>query len=507
MLGKSFLVDEKRREKNNLDDSAVLESITSQWWSFSSLVPLLTGTLWLWLAASNGLLSILLGAVPGALLLSTGLSGLLWAVESRTFQYMALASVLGVVLSLPEIVLIGPVFALVLGLGSAASFLAAGYLALGQHRCPSSVPAPDTGPRLAARAAVNELMMCGLILTSWPVVVGTAAVRIQREATEAYSLFDEKGWFSKPASYHRDPPPLEAPDFEIIEHKRREIEHLTFESLYKPHENEPGRERWVAYKRNPTAHAYILRHPGEPRPWLICVHGIRMGTMKKSMIRFQPEYLHDELGLNLIMPVLPMHGPRDTGGIISGERTLSGDIMDTLHTGAQAVWDLRRLISWLRACEGAPTIGALGHSLGGYAVSLLASLEEDLDCVVAGNPAVDPSHLFWSNALAVATHSLSAEGIREETLKALLQPVSPLALEPVVPHERRAIFAGTVDRVIPPVQAHSLWRHWNEPRIGWYQGAHQRFIRAPEGREILEDTLRAANMLPKETTEAASHNG
>jgi hypothetical protein len=120
--------------------------------------------------------------------------------------------------------------------------------------------------------------------------------------------------------------------------------------------------------------------------------------------------------------------------------------------------------------------------------------------VVAGNPAVDPSHLFWSNALAVATHSLSAEGIREETLEALLRPVSPLALEPVVPHERRAIFAGTVDRVIPPVQAHSLWRHWEQPRITWYQGAHQRFIRSAEGREVLEDTLRAADMLPTETT-------
>ena len=167
-----------------------------------------------------------------------------------------------------------------------------------------------------------------------------------------------------------------------------------------------------------------------------------MGTLNKSLIRFQPEYLHEELGLNLIMPVLPMHGPRDTGGLISGERTLSGDVMDTLHTGAQAVWDLRRIVWWLRESEGAPAIGALGHSLGGYAVSLLASLEEDLDCVVAGNPAVDPSHLFWSNALAIATHSLSAEGIREETLKALLRPVSPLALEPVVPHERRAIFAG-----------------------------------------------------------------
>jgi hypothetical protein len=99
---------------------------------------------------------------------------------------------------------------------------------------------------------------------------------------------------------------------------------------------------------------------------------------------------------------------------------------------------------------------------------------------------------------------LSAEGIREETFEALLRPVSPLALEPVVPHERRAIFAGVVDRVVPPVEAHSLWCHWDRPRIAWYQGAHQRFIRAPEGRKILEDTLRAADMLPKETTGTAS---
>jgi hypothetical protein len=174
---------EGRREKNNLDDSAVLESITAQWWSFSSFIPLLTGALWLWLAARGGLPTVLLGAVPGALLLGTGLSGLLWAVESRMFQFMALGSILGVILSLPAVLLIGPLAALALGLGSVASFFAAGYLALGQHRCPASVPAPDTGPRLAARAAVNELMVCGLILTSWPVAVGTVAVRVQREAS------------------------------------------------------------------------------------------------------------------------------------------------------------------------------------------------------------------------------------------------------------------------------------------------------------------------------------
>src|SRR5215216_3851620 len=348
-------------EKSNLDDSAVMDSITSQWWSFSAFVPLLTGVLWVWLATRSGLPAVLLGAVPGALLLGTGLSSLIWAVESRTFQYMALASVLGGVLSVPAIVLFGPLSALILGLGSAVSFLATGYLALGQHRCPSGVPAPDTGPRIALRAAVNELMMCFLMLTSWPIVVGTIATRVRREATETYLMFEDEGWFSDPASYHRNPPPLEDPDICTINHRGREIERMTFDSLYEPREE-------------------------EPRPWLICVHGIRMGTLNKSLMRFQPEYLHEELGLNLLMPVLPLHGPRDTG-LISGERTLSGDVMDTLHTGEQAIWDLRRLVWWLRESERAPAIGALGHSLGGYTVSLLASLERDLDCVVAGNPA------------------------------------------------------------------------------------------------------------------------
>jgi hypothetical protein len=133
---------DRDREKNNLDDSAVLESVTSQWWAFSSFIPLLTGALWLWLAARGGLPAVLVGAVPGALLLGTGLSGLLWAVESRTFQFMTLASALGVVLSLPAILLMGPVAALVLGLGSAASFLAAGYWLWGSIAVLPAFPHP-----------------------------------------------------------------------------------------------------------------------------------------------------------------------------------------------------------------------------------------------------------------------------------------------------------------------------------------------------------------------------
>src|SRR4051794_38866583 len=184
MSGKGWSMGKRQPEKSNLDDSAVMDSITSQWWSFSAFVPLLTGVLWLWLASRGGLPTLMLGAVPGALLLGTGLSSLLWAVEFRTFQYMALASVLGEILSIAALMFFGPLTGLVLGSGSAVSFLATGYLALGQHRCPSGVPAPDTGLRIALRAAVNELMMCFLMLTSWPIVVGTIATRVRREAEE-----------------------------------------------------------------------------------------------------------------------------------------------------------------------------------------------------------------------------------------------------------------------------------------------------------------------------------
>jgi hypothetical protein len=128
------------------------------------------------------------------------------------------------------------------------------------------VPAPDTGPKIALRAAVNELMMCFLMLTSWPIVVGTIATRVRREATDTYLMFEDEGWFSDPAAYHRNPPPLEDPDICTINHRGTEIERLTFESLYEPRPEEPGRERWLSYKRNSTACAWILRHDDEPRP-------------------------------------------------------------------------------------------------------------------------------------------------------------------------------------------------------------------------------------------------
>jgi hypothetical protein len=443
----------------------------------------------MWFATHAGPFGLVLEALPGMLLLATGLSNLLWAGDSRLFHFMAVGSLAGVVLAIPSVVLLGPIPAAALFVASAGCFVATGYLSIRQEPVPEGVPAPEVSAGLALRAAGDETSMAAIVLTTWPHSVGVRAERISRELLEALDLFEARGWLEHPRSYHATPPPVEARETYARHQGRREFEHLIFESLYEPHPGEPGRERWLGYRANRQAHAWVWRHPGEPRPWLVCVHGIRMGSPRADFGLF-PGFLHEELGMNLLFPVLPIHGPRRVGPI-SGDRILSGDVMDTLHAGAQAVWDFRRLIHWLRGDEDAPFVGVVGHSLGGYASALLAAVEDDIDCVVAGNPAADPSHLFWRNALSVATRDLRSHGVTEERMGRIMRPVSPLAMPPLVPFRGRAIFAGTADRVVPPVEAVALWRHWGEPRLAWYGGTHRDFLRTPEGRETLLATLDA----------------
>ena len=461
-------------------------------WPLVAAFPAVVGALWLWWDVRSGLAGVLVGGLPGTLLLATGLSNLLWAGDARIFHFMSLGAISGVVLSLPAAFVLGPFAAAVLLLLSIASFVAAGYLALGQEPVPSGVPEPRMSLGMAARAAGDELSMCGLVLTTWPLTVGSRARRIGRELEEALVLFEEKGWLDDPTSYHRVPPPIEEVGSGDRRHRERGFEHLTFESSYEPWPEEPGRDRWLSYERNRTAHAWVLRHPGEPHPWVVCIHGIRVGSPRTNLAFFRPEYLHRELCLNLLFPVLPIHGPRRIGPV-SGDRILSGDVMDTVHAASQAMWDIRRLISWLR--DESPGVGVLGHSLGGYVAALLCCLEDGIDCVVASNPAVDPSHLFWRNALSLATRYLKTAEVTEERMDALLRVVSPLAMRPLLNRERRAIFAGIADRVVPAVEASTLWRHWERPRIAWYQGTHRDFLSTTEGRTFIATALRDAGVV------------
>jgi hypothetical protein len=213
-----------------------------------------------------------------------------------------------------------------------------------------------------------------------------------------------------------------------------------------------------------------------------------MGQVRFGMWIFDALRCHRQLGLNVALPVLPLHGPRRVGRF-SGEGFLGGDVLDTVHAEAQTIWDLRRLLGWIRA-QGAPPIGVHGVSLGGYNAALLAGLDADLACVIAGIPPVDLARLVWHHAAPPIVRSIERSGIVHDEVAELHRVVSPLAFTPRVSRRGLAVYAGIGDRLIPGDHPRDLWEHWGRPRIIWTQSGHD--PRTREARRFVDETLRSS---------------
>ena len=343
------------------------------------------------------------------------------------------------------------------------------YLGGGRNELPVARPTLA----LATHALRDELVLVGL-LWKRPLSDPAAYERINGEVQEAINLYGRRGWMKKPAGFFPAPPVPTDVSIRSFTTRNRTHERISFESGYTPHPGEPGADRWMSYTGNTREHALMLRHP-EPRPWLVCVHGTEMGRAGLDLALFRAWHLHTDLGLNVILPVLPMHGPRakglPKGAVFPGE-----DVMDDVHGTAQAVWDVRRVRAWSRAQHPGARIGLNSISLGGYITGLVASLDDDLTCAILGVP---PSNLVD----LLGRHSGLGKGDPRQTTLDLAAPigrmVSPLSLQPKVPQEGRFIYAGVADRIVHPrQQVLQLWEHWGRPDIGWYHGGHTGFFEA-----------------------------
>lgn len=336
----------------------------------------------------------------------------------------------------------------------------------------SDLPSIGRSPVVAAKIVLDEIFLMSEVLLA-RFVTGADRERLRVEIQEAVAFFDEAGFLTDPASYFPAPPALEPRAIIDGSSFGRPYRHLTFASEYAPRRYEPGGERWHGRTANRTAHAWLLQHPGPPRPWLVCLHGYRTGSPLTGFFQFSPRWLHETLGVNLVMPVLPLHGPRASGWR-SGEGLFSGEVLDLVHLKAQAVWDLRRLIAWLRARDNMP-VGLYGLSLGGGIAALTAGLEPNLDCVIAGMPMVDVMGLVDRHVPPFIRGLAERFGISFDDVGRLTRLVSPLSLAPRVDPERLFIFGGLADRIVPSGQVRALWEHWGKPRIEWHGGTHTSF--------------------------------
>lgn len=303
--------------------------------------------------------------------------------------------------------------------------------------------------------------------------------RAAADIRAAHELWAERGWLADPRSYHLDPP---VPSGIRITRERvldQRYEHLSFDSGYEPPVGAPGRDRWLAQVDNRTAHAWLMRHGDPGAPWLVCLHGFGMGRPVMDLRAFRAAYLHWTLGLNVAMVVLPVHGPRQAPGRHRGEGFMSIDLVDSVHGLAQAAWDTRSVVRWIRATTGPEVpVGVYGISLGGYVSALVASLEDSLQCAIAGIPVTDLPALYRRHSTPAVRRRAFQSGALGRLADEVHSVVSPLVLPPVVPAGRRWIFAGVGDRMSTAGQARRLWEHWGRPPIEWYPGGHIGFFLA-----------------------------
>ncbi len=303
------------------------------------------------------------------------------------------------------------------------------------------------------------------------------------------ALFEARGWLAHPGLYHREP---DTPEDVRSRHEHAlglGYEHATFTSGWEPDPEEPGRSRWLDHEANRSVHAWLARAPGRDHGmWLVCVHGFGMGTSASMDLRaFRATQLHRR-GINVIVPVLPLHGPRASGRV-RGEDLMTIDLVDSMHGMAQATWDMRRVIRWLRETHGARHVGVIGYSLGALVASLVASVEDDLACVIAGIPVVDLPELFRRHSPARIARLADAYGVLGQAADDVHRVVSPLAMDCRVPFERRFLFAGLGDRMSTFGQARRLWLHWDRPTLATYAGGHVGFYWSGAVKRLVDDAI------------------
>ena len=346
---------------------------------------------------------------------------------------------------------------------------------LSTGRIAGVVDAPRLSVGLAAHAAIDEALLA-VAIGPRRIPAHADYLEVGAELRDARRIYAGRGWIDDPASYHRAPPVLASGTVTVSRHwmPGGRFERLTYESGFLPRLEEPGAERWIDYDPNHTAYANVFRHDGGPRPWVIAVHGFCMGSPLMDARGLHVKRLYRDLGMNVALPVLPLHGPRKVTRL-SGEALLSFQFMNAVHGLSQAIWDIRRLISWVRAQE--PTAVSLyGVSLGGNIVSLLSGIEDGLDGVVAGIPVSDFPDLYGKHSPADVRQLAVDHGIMDGTADEVFKVVSPFSFDTTVPHDRRFIYAGYADRLALPEQAHRLWQHWDEPSISWYAGNHVGYL-------------------------------
>ena len=190
------------------------------------------------------------------------------------------------------------------------------------------------------------------------------------------------------------------------------------------------------------------------RPAVIAIHGYMGGHWMLEEAQWPVAWLARR-GLDVALPVLPFHALR--GGPRRGAPQFpSADPRMTNEGFRQAVSDIVALARWLRG-RGAPHVGVMGMSLGGYTSSLLATVSRDIDFVMPMIPLASVAD-FAREQGRLGTGEQA--GVQHAALERANWVVSPLARPLALRPERAIVVAAEHDRITPSAHAQRISSHF-----------------------------------------------
>jgi dienelactone hydrolase len=337
------------------------------------------------------------------------------------------------------------------------------------------VPARRLGPREFGETYADELFIA--LAAMYRQVPSMEAVeRSVAECAEAAPALVELGV----SGVHRAPPPLRVLDLQACRFGPLRFEHLKLESRPRM----PDALVAAGHDGTEVAHTRLLRHGGGPRPWVVWVHGAEQGRVE-DLFAFRARYLHEELGLNVALPVLPRHGPRRSAGASYPGFDLLGNVATTVR----AVSDVRALLDWMDV-QGGTSTSVVGMSLGGPVAALVAGLDPRVDGVAVVVPMLDPHTTMAHHLHRTGTRGRRlAALLRDESVAAVTSVIDPGRLDPHAPPSRRLVVAALNDRMTSARAAQRLNAQWGGT-MHWHTGGHIGHLLSRETRVVIDEFLR-----------------
>jgi pimeloyl-ACP methyl ester carboxylesterase len=239
------------------------------------------------------------------------------------------------------------------------------------------------------------------------------------------------------------------------------------------------KREYRSHRDNQTALLRTLNLRIKGKPMAILVNGFSSGHHLMERVAWPMREFH-RLGIGVSLFALPFHGPR---GHAFPPEWPQQDTAFTIEGFRQAIWDLRIAIRAMRDA-GASHVGVVGMSLGGYTVSLLATVTSNVDFVLSYIPICSVPDVMNDNGLVPGSGAVQRtlyEGYREQ-----LVPITPVCRMPKVEPKRVSIISGAYDRLATVQHGERLADHFGTELIQYPGGHIVQHRRATAFRQALE---------------------